>query len=282
MFELKNAFNQYNQAEKELIKEFHRLTSEGDIAGMEVFLKKYGRAFVNCRNKYGQTPLMQVVVGNLSFQNAADVVRFLLKNGADVNGTNNSGCSVLMIAEWNRDRKELHDLLISHGALLNEADYDSLRRQEILEPDNPILRDIIDSANEMQRRKQEYEEKKNALPANLDEAIDKIARLKEEVHYAYEQGRKEGYDQGWDGGYNQGDNQGRKQTWNEAWSKGYDQGQKEGYQRGQINGYSEGRNAAVQQTENRDLEAELTRLKAENARLRNEVIHQGITCRLKH
>ena len=92
----------------------------GDV-NIATFLVEHG-GNVNLKDKRGETALHQAIN---KYEQACDVLRYLIKNGADVNARTNNNCTPLMIAS-KLDLVDVVSFLIEQGANTDLADKDGL------------------------------------------------------------------------------------------------------------------------------------------------------------
>ncbi len=81
-------------------------------------------ANVNSKARNGATPLIKAVVNRqTSINERKAVIDVLLKNGADINATDNSGMTVLDWADGGVDIGDIPDMLVKHGARHSEGSH---------------------------------------------------------------------------------------------------------------------------------------------------------------
>ena len=103
-------------------KIFHKLVRDGNVIGIEEFLKVNGPSIVNQRNPLikQQTPLIALMTSHLSADKQKKIAEVLLKNGANINARDNENHTVLYYALINRATVDLPmvDFLKRSGAIL--------------------------------------------------------------------------------------------------------------------------------------------------------------------
>ncbi|UCD06185.1 MAG: ankyrin repeat domain-containing protein [candidate division WOR-3 bacterium] len=95
--------------------EIHDVSQQGDIDSVKTLVQAEPE-LVNLTDETGNTPLHYAVAGG-----QAEVVKFLISNGADVNALNTANQSVLLYAAY-FGNAEITEALIADGATLNDRD----------------------------------------------------------------------------------------------------------------------------------------------------------------
>ena len=94
------------------LKDFMSHASDGNVAGMQAFVDKYGRENVDAMQ--GEPAGMTALLWAAKAGSVAGVT-FLLDHGADIHRTDSSGVTPLIYAGW-LGRTEVAKLLLSRGA----------------------------------------------------------------------------------------------------------------------------------------------------------------------
>jgi ankyrin repeat protein len=100
----------------------------GDLKGVKECLEN--GADVNCKDKWGQTPLMES-----SYYGYLEIVKVLIENGVDVNCKNDNGDTPLMNSS-HMNHLEIVKVLIENGADWNIKDDDNWDFMDYLSKEN--------------------------------------------------------------------------------------------------------------------------------------------------
>lgn len=100
------------------LKDFMSHASDGNVAGMQAFVDKYGPGSVDAMQ--GEPAGMTALLWASKAGNIAGIT-FLLDHGADIHRTDSSGVTPLIYAGW-LGRTEAAKLLLQRGAKIDTAD----------------------------------------------------------------------------------------------------------------------------------------------------------------
>ena len=93
-----------------------RASQHGDLDKVKTILDIYGNDFIESANEYGRTSLMIV-----SASEHIEIVKLLLKKGANVNAVDKCGTTVLMYCRLHK-RCDIAELLLANGANVERTD----------------------------------------------------------------------------------------------------------------------------------------------------------------
>ncbi|GAH88938.1 unnamed protein product, partial [marine sediment metagenome] len=94
--------------------EIHQMAVQGNVEAVKSMIVQ-NPALIHIQDTYGNTPLHLA-----SYHGRTEIIKLLLRQGADVNARNNFGGTALLLASY-AGCKDVVLILIEHGANVNTA-----------------------------------------------------------------------------------------------------------------------------------------------------------------